>query len=84
MRKNHSKQNDSSFDRFTADAGDFVTVVGESGAGKSTLLNILGLNDQFSSGQFYLFNQETKHLTGREKRLIKRNALFSFSRFWVD
>lgn len=69
-------------DRFTADAGDFVTVVGESGAGKSTLLNILGLNDQFSSGQFYLFNQETKHLTGREKRLIKRNALsFLFQDF---
>lgn len=58
-------------DRFTADAGDLVTVVGESGAGKSTLLNILGLNDQFSSGQFYLFDQETKQLTGREKRLIK-------------
>lgn len=69
-------------DHFTADAGDFVTVVGESGAGKSTLLNILGLNDQFSSGQFYLFNQETKHLTGREKRLIKRNALsFLFQDF---
>lgn len=66
-------------DHFTADAGDFVTVVGESGAGKSTLLNILGLNDQFSSGQFYLFNQETKHLTGREKRLIKEMpSLFFF------
>jgi len=58
-------------DRFTADAGDLVTVVGESGAGKSTLLNILGLNDQFSSGQFYLFDQEMKQLTGREIRLIK-------------
>ncbi len=62
-------------DRFTADSGDLVTVVGESGAGKSTLLNILGLNDRFSSGQFYLFDQETKQLTGREKRLIKRNTI---------
>lgn len=61
-------------DRFTADAGDLVTVVGESGAGKSTLLNILGLNDQFSSGQFYLFDQETKQLTGREA-LDKRNTI---------
>ncbi|WP_369678044.1 ABC transporter ATP-binding protein [Enterococcus faecium] len=69
-------------DRFTADAGDLVTVVGESGAGKSTLLNILGLNDQFSSGQFYLFDQETKQLTGREKRLIKRNTIsFLFQDF---
>ena len=62
-------------DRFTADARDLVTVVGESGAGKSTLLNILGLNDQFSSGQFYLFDQETKQLTGREKRLIKYETI---------
>ena len=69
-------------DRFTADAGDLVTVVGESGAGKSTLLNILGLNDQFSSGQFYLFDQEMKQLTGREKRLIKRNTIsFLFQDF---
>ena len=69
-------------DRFTADAGDLVTVVGESGAGKSTLLNILGLNDRFSSGQFYLFDQETKQLTGREKRLIKRNIIsFLFQDF---
>lgn len=69
-------------DRFTADAGDLVTVVGESGAGKSTLLNILGLNDRFSSGQFYLFDQETKQLTGREKRLIKRNTIsFLFQDF---
>lgn len=69
-------------DRFIADAGDLVTVVGESGAGKSTLLNILGLNDRFSSGQFYLFDQETKQLTGREKRLIKRNTIsFLFQDF---
>ncbi len=69
-------------DRFTADAGDLVTVVGESGAGKSTLLNILGLNDQFSSGQFYLFDQEMKQLTGREKCLIKRNTIsFLFQDF---
>ena len=71
-------------DRFTADAGDLVTVVGESGAGKSTLLNILGLNDQFSSGQFYLFDQETKQLTGREALDKKKYHIFSFSRFWVD
>ena len=68
-------------DHFTADAGDLVTVVGESGAGKSTLLNILGLNDQFSSGQFYLFDQETKQLTGREA-LDKRNTIsFLFQDF---
>lgn len=69
-------------DCFAADAGGFVAVVGESGAGKSTLLSISGLNDQFSLGQFYLFNQEIKHLTGRERRLIKRNALsFLFQDF---
>ncbi len=48
-------------DRFTADAGDLVTVVGESRAGKSTLLNTLGLNNRFSSGQFYLFDKKRRN-----------------------
>lgn len=35
-----------------------------------------------SSGQFYLFDQEMKQLTGREKRLIKRNTIsFLFQDF---
>lgn len=70
-------------DRFTADAGDLVTVVEESGAGKSTLLNILGLNDQFRTILFVRSRDETINWK-REALDKKKYHIFSFSRFWVD
>jgi len=34
------------------DQGDFVAIMGTSGSGKSTLLNVLGILDDYDSGEY--------------------------------
>ncbi|MDE6377133.1 MAG: ATP-binding cassette domain-containing protein, partial [Duncaniella sp.] len=36
------------------DKGELVAIMGASGSGKSTLLNILGILDNYDSGEYYL------------------------------
>ena len=36
------------------DKGEFVSIMGASGSGKSTLLNILGMLDNYDTGEYYL------------------------------
>ena len=36
------------------EAGSFVSIMGSSGSGKSTLLNILGILDEYDSGEYFL------------------------------
>lgn len=43
--------------------GDMVSIMGASGSGKSTLLNILGLLDNYDSGDYYLDGKLMKDLT---------------------
>ena len=46
----------------------FTAIVGPSGSGKSTLLNLVGLNDQPTSGKIFIDNTDTSLLSGREQR----------------
>ncbi len=43
--------------------GELVSIMGSSGSGKSTLLNILGILDQYDSGDYYLDDKLIKNLS---------------------
>jgi len=43
--------------------GEFVSIMGSSGSGKSTLLNILGILDDYDSGEYYLDETLIKNLS---------------------
>ena len=43
--------------------GEFVSIMGASGSGKSTLLNILGILDNYDTGEYYLNGTLIKNLS---------------------
>lgn len=43
--------------------GEFVSIMGASGSGKSTLLNILGILDNYDTGDYYLNNVLIKDIS---------------------
>ena len=45
--------------------GEFVSIMGASGSGKSTLLNILGILDNYDTGDYYLNNVLIKNQSCR-------------------
>lgn len=58
---------------------ELVAIIGPSGSGKSTLLNIIGLMDEYSSGE-YIFNDKIlniKSMNSKELGYI-RNTEFGF------
>lgn len=52
---------------------DYITILGKSGSGKSTLMNILGLVEQFDSGEF-IFNHK-KIYSGKDYSLLRLNNI---------
>ena len=57
--------------------GEFVSIMGASGSGKSTLLNILGILDNYDSGEYVLAGTLIKNLS--EKRSAEyRNKFIGF------
>ena len=59
------------------DEGEFVSIMGASGSGKSTLLNILGILDNYDSGEYLLGGTLIKDLS--EKRAAEyRNRMIGF------
>lgn len=57
--------------------GEFVSIMGASGSGKSTLLNILGILDNYDSGEYYLNNILIKGISER-KAAEYRNRMIGF------
>ena len=64
--------------------GEFVSIMGASGSGKSTLLNILGILDNYDSGNSYLSDlliktlSETKRADYRTRMI---GLIFNFFNF---
>lgn len=57
--------------------GEFVSIMGASGSGKSTMLNILGILDDYDSGQYYLDNTLIRNLS-EKKAAEYRNQMIGF------
>lgn len=57
--------------------GEFVSIMGASGSGKSTLLNILGILDDYDSGEYYLNGVLIKGLS-ETKAADYRNRMIGF------
>jgi len=62
--------------------GEFVAIMGQSGSGKSTLLNVLGILDDYDSGEYYLDGKLIKDLTDLEAAAFRNKTIgFVFQSF---
>lgn len=62
--------------------GEFVSIMGSSGSGKSTLLNILGILDNYDSGNYYLNDTLIKDLNQTRSAQLRNKFLgFVFQSF---
>lgn len=59
------------------DSGEFVSIMGASGSGKSTLLNILGILDNYDTGEYYIDGRLIKGLSERQAADY-RNRMIGF------
>lgn len=57
--------------------GEMVSIMGASGSGKSTLLNILGILDDYDSGEYFLNGKPIKNLS-ETKAAEYRNRMIGF------
>lgn len=81
--KNIDKYYDSKFQRsfvlkninLTINEGEFISIMGPSGSGKSTLLNIIGLLDEPSAGQYFIYDKETSTLKPKEITMYHRELI---------
>lgn len=64
---------------------NLYAIMGRSGSGKSTLVNILGLLDDYTSGEYYLDDKNVKELTDDEKSNIRGMKIgFVFQSFYLN
>ncbi len=62
--------------------GEMVSIMGASGSGKSTLLNILGILDNYDSGEYYLNGKLVKNLSENEAADVRNRTIgFIFQSF---
>lgn len=62
--------------------GKVYAIMGHSGNGKSTLIHILGLVDKFDSGEYQIYNKDTRLLNDKELSYLRmKNIGFVFQEF---
>ena len=62
--------------------GEFLSIMGASGSGKSTLLNILGILDNYDSGEYYLDDVLIKDLSETRAAELRNEKIgFVFQSF---
>lgn len=67
---------------FSINTGDFLMIMGKSGSGKTTLLNILGMLDNFNSGEYIFNGTDIGELNEDERSKFRNNNIgFIFQQF---
>ena len=67
---------------FSANKGEFISIMGPSGSGKTTLMNIIGCLDTPSSGEYLLNNKSVAELKDDELAKIRNKEIgFVFQSF---
>lgn len=54
---------------------EILSIVGKSGSGKSTLLNMIGLLEEYDSGEILLKEKPLPNINSKEATLIRRNEI---------
>ena len=64
------------------EAGEMVSIMGASGSGKSTLLNVLGILDNYDSGEYHLNGMFIKDINETKAALLRNRTIgFVFQSF---
>lgn len=62
--------------------GEFVAITGTSGCGKTTLLNLIGMQMEADSGEFYMNEINVMTLKEKEKLLFRQNMIAMIFQFF--
>lgn len=64
------------------EGGDFIALTGDSGCGKSTLLNIIGLLEEFDSGEIIIDGKTSPSLNSRvANKILREKISYLFQNF---
>ena len=67
---------------FSAEKGEFISIMGPSGSGKTTLMNIIGCLDTPTEGEYYLNGKSVADLKDDELAKIRNKDIgFVFQSF---